>query len=189
MGSLVSLPEGEILSPQATSITGITEDMLRDAPSFLEVAQDFLDFVDQNQDSADDLHIFIAHNMTKFDGPKLRSHFQKNELLIPSNWYFVDSLYYCHSMAPILREKGTVSLQSLVKTFCPLYNFIGHRAEADCNALYEVLINITQNVFGKNVDVNERIANFFLSHINGVHEYETLPNFPHKFETTQDLKL
>eukprot|EP00733_Pompholyxophrys_punicea_P000589 Pompholyxophrys_punicea_v1_NODE_179_length_2990_cov_78.650085.p2 type:complete len:363 gc:universal NODE_179_length_2990_cov_78.650085:1451-363(-) len=181
MGSLVSLPKCETLLPEAVNITGITEDMLKNAPNFCTVAQDLLDFANEIQESMNDIHIFIAHNMTRFDAPKLKSHFHDVQISIPSNWHFVDSIHYCHYMAPVLRNKGTFSLKSLIKTFCPSTEFVGHRAESDCIALYQVLTSITENVYGQSVDVNEKVADFFMGYVTKAIEFTPLPEFPHKF--------
>jgi DNA polymerase-3 subunit epsilon len=68
----------------STDICHITDDMVKDAPPFSEIAKDFLDFC------GDDCFL-IAHNNDNFDKPFLEAEFARNNVTFPELSY-LDSL-------------------------------------------------------------------------------------------------
>lgn len=66
------------------------------------MVEGLLEFVTALESDMSDIteHIFVAHNMTKFDLMKIRELFTRAQIEIPENWVFVDSLLYCKFYAP-----------------------------------------------------------------------------------------
>lgn len=67
---------GISIPPFITRLTGINDDMVVDAPSFEELAEDLYDFLDG--------HIFIAHNVS-FDYGFIKHHFAEADIQYNSN--------------------------------------------------------------------------------------------------------
>lgn len=109
---------------ESTAITGITDEMVKDAPDFATVAQDFLSFCDV------ETPCLIAHNNLSFDRPFLKTQLKKNGLCAPENWLFLDSLYWARHYRPDLPRH---SLQYLRQ----IYGFAENQAH---RALDDVLM-------------------------------------------------
>lgn len=122
------------ISPESTSITGITEKMVEDAPGFAQVARDFASFCDVEG------ACLIAHNNLGFDLPFLRAQFQKFDVLLPSSWCFLDTLYWARHYRPDLPRH---SLQYLRK----IYGFEENQAH---RALDDVIM--LKNIFESMID-------------------------------------
>src|SRR5690554_1687773 len=69
---------------ESTAITGITDDMVKEAPLIKEALSAFLDFCHGEV-------VLIAHNNDAFDKLFLESEFERAGLFIPK-WQFIDSL-------------------------------------------------------------------------------------------------
>jgi len=69
---------------EATAIHSITDEMVKNVPSFEEVAKEFISFCSGET-------VLIAHNNDAFDKPFLEKEFKNTELQIPE-WKFLDSL-------------------------------------------------------------------------------------------------
>lgn len=69
---------------EITSITNITDEMVRNAPSFNEVGKQFTEFCSGDV-------VLIAHNNDAFDKPFLEAEFSRANLPFPE-WKFLDSL-------------------------------------------------------------------------------------------------
>jgi DNA polymerase-3 subunit epsilon len=114
------------ISPESASIHGITNDMVKDAPTFGDVAEDIATFIG-------DAHL-IGYNSNKFDIPVLAEEF----LRVGSNFdvaerKFIDVQNIFHKM-----EQRT--LVAAYKFYCNKDLVDAHNAMADVNATYEVLV-------------------------------------------------
>jgi len=69
---------------EATNIHNITNEMVKDAPTFEKVGQDFIDFCSEGA-------ILVAHNNDSFDRPFLENEMKRSNLEIPA-WDYLDSL-------------------------------------------------------------------------------------------------
>jgi DNA polymerase-3 subunit epsilon len=117
-------PEMEI-SASSTEIHGITNDMVREAPTFRQAANEIRQFID-NADLA-------GYNSNRFDIPMLVEEFLRISLdLDMKNRKLIDVQKIFHSM-----EQRTLSAAYKFYCNCTLEN--AHSAEADAMATWEVL--------------------------------------------------
>jgi len=116
-------PEQKI-PPEATSISNITDEMVKNAPLFKQVAEDFIQFCHGET-------VLIAHNNDSFDKLFLENEFKRAGLKIPE-WCFVDSLKWSRKYRPDLPKH---SLQHLREVYGIPANQ-AHRALDDVKVLY-----------------------------------------------------
>jgi len=127
------------ISPEATAVNGITDDMVEDAPKMKEALTEFIDFI------GDD--ILVGHNIKSFD-----MNFLKIECMlqfdgkVPDNDYIDTVLIARHCMPELAHRNLTV----LAEHF-GLSSEGAHRALADC------LMN--QKVYERLKEETERFEN------------------------------
>jgi DNA polymerase III subunit epsilon len=121
----------KILNPQipipkhSSDIHGITDDKVKDAPTFKQVANELKQFIDD----AD----FSGYNSNRFDIPLLMEEFLRAGLTIDmTNRKMVDVQHIFHMM-----EKRT--LGAAYKFYCEKELMDAHSAEADATATWEIL--------------------------------------------------
>jgi DNA polymerase-3 subunit epsilon len=130
-------PEGtktvkrKLLNPQmpipksSSDIHGITDDIIKDAPTFKQVANELKQFIDD----AD----FSGYNSNRFDIPLLMEEFLRAGITIDmTNRRMVDVQHIFHMM-----EKRT--LGAAYKFYCEKELLDAHSAEADATATWEIL--------------------------------------------------
>jgi DNA polymerase-3 subunit epsilon len=107
-----------------TQLTGISNDMVRDAPKFADIADDFADFIEGA--------IFVAHNAT-FDHGFIASEFRRIE-----RRFRHPKLCTCAAMRKHYPGQASYGLANLCRTFdIELVNH--HRALADARAAAALL--------------------------------------------------
>ncbi len=111
---------------EASAIHGITDEMVKDKPTFKEIALEFIDFCGSDA-------VLIAHNNDAFDIHFLRNSFTLAEMSMP-NWTFIDSLKWARRYRPDLSRH---SLQFLREYFCIPANQ-AHRALDDVVILEKI---------------------------------------------------
>lgn len=111
----------------AIAIHEITDEMVKDAPSFETVAKEFIEFCDGDV-------ALIAHNGDSFDLPFLRKELSRVNLELPPHWIYIDSLKWARKYRKDLPRH---SLQYLRQTFKIKQNK-AHRALNDSMILAEV---------------------------------------------------
>lgn len=114
------------IPPEATAIHNITDEMVREAPTFKEVGLFFRDFC------AGEV-VLIAHNNDAFDKLFLEQEYKRAELEMPK-WLFADSLKWARKYRTDLPRH---TLQHLRETFGIPANQ-AHRALDDVIVLHEV---------------------------------------------------
>jgi len=114
------------IPPEASAIHNISDEMVKDAPSFAEVAKDFAQFC--NGDC-----VLIAHNNDAFDKPFIQSEFERNSIPFPE-WPFIDSLKFSRKYRPDLPRH---SLQHL-REYHGIEANNAHRALDDVIILHQV---------------------------------------------------
>lgn len=117
---------GMPIPPESTAISNITDDMVKNAPSFKEVAPSFVEFC------AGDT-ILIAHNNDAFDQLFLSAEFTRASLPFPS-WKFLDSLKWSRKYRNDLPKH---SLQFLREAY-GIQSNQAHRALDDVIVLHQV---------------------------------------------------
>lgn len=111
---------------EATQIHRISDDMVKDAPSFKEAGQAFIDFCGTDV-------VLIAHNNDSFDVLFLRNEAQRHALILP-NWHFLDSLKWSRKYRSDLPRH---TLQHLREEYGILPNQ-AHRALDDVIVLHRI---------------------------------------------------
>jgi DNA polymerase III epsilon subunit-like protein len=89
------------------------------------------------------LPVFISHNTFRADKPILELECRRFGKLMPSHWYFFDSLHY--SRRVVKNTSGNYSLSGLHQQLfnAPIEN--AHRAKADVVACIKIMSNITKS--------------------------------------------
>lgn len=118
---------GISIPSEASSVHGITDDMVKDSPSFAEVAHAFISFCEGDV-------VLIAHNNDNFDMPLLRHEFNRHAVAMPSTWIFMDSLKWSRRYRSDLPRH---TLQFLRETYGIAANN-AHRALDDVLVLFEL---------------------------------------------------
>lgn len=111
----------------ASQIHGISDEMVKDSPSFGIVARQFVEFCSGDV-------MLVAHNGSLFDLPFLRSEFRRHKVGFPEGWIFVDSLQWARKYRPDLPRHA---LQYLRQLFGIPENK-AHRALDDAKTLHGV---------------------------------------------------
>ena len=111
---------------EATSIHNITDEMVANAPSFYDVARDFVAFCGEGA-------VLIAHNNDAFDKPFLENEFKRADAQMPV-WPFIDTLKWARKYRPDLPRH---SLQSLREVYGIAPNQ-AHRALDDVQVLHQI---------------------------------------------------
>ncbi|MFZ0564689.1 MAG: DUF3820 family protein [Chlamydiales bacterium] len=123
----VSYVNPQIPIPQeATSIHGITDEQVAEAPTFAEAGKAFIEFCEEEA-------VLIAHNNDNFDKLFLEQEGERHQLNIP-DWTMLDSLKWARKYRPDLPRH---SLQFLRQIYGIAENK-AHRALDDVMVLYQV---------------------------------------------------
>ena len=117
---------GMPIPKEATLINNITDEMVKDAPSFAIIGQEFIDFCGGDA-------ILIAHNNDNFDKPMLEAEYGKINVSMPA-WQYIDSLKWARKYRKDLPKH---SLQYLREVYGVEANQ-AHRALDDVMVLYKV---------------------------------------------------
>lgn len=119
------------ISDEITKLTGIDDDMVRDAPKEKECYENFIKFCGNAP--------IIAHN-AKFDTGFLRSGFSRCELKY--NFISIDTLALCRAAVP---NNKSHSLDAMVKYY-GLGSFNHHRATDDAKILAQIFIKLINDI-------------------------------------------
>lgn len=122
------------IPPDASAIHHITDDMVKDAPTFKEVGAEFATFC---QDEV----VLIAHNNDAFDLPFIQAEFTRSELTLP-NWPYIDSLKFSRKYRPDLPRH---SLQHL-REYHGIPANQAHRALDDVIILHRVFMEMVDDL-------------------------------------------
>lgn len=119
---------------EATQIHKITDDMVKDAPSFKEVGEAFSEFCGIDA-------VLVAHNNDQFDKLFLECEYKRASISLPQ-WHYVDSLKWARKYRSDLPRH---SLQHLREVYGIAANQ-AHRALDDVMVLYQVFIAMTDDL-------------------------------------------
>lgn len=115
-----------LIPPEASAISHITDEMVKDAPKIGEVLSSFSLFCEGDI-------VLVAHNNDAFDKPFLEAEFLRGGISMPS-WIFVDSLKWARKYRTDLPRH---SLQSLREVYGIASNQ-AHRALDDVYVLEQI---------------------------------------------------
>jgi DNA polymerase-3 subunit epsilon len=119
---------------EASAIHHITDEMVSKAPSFKEVAFDFIDFCHGDV-------VLIAHNNDNFDQLFLQAEFESAGIPMPS-WRYIDTLKWSRKYRPDLPRHSLQSLRELHQI--PANN--AHRALDDVIILHQVFTQMIDDL-------------------------------------------
>lgn len=128
------LHPGFPIPADVTAIHGITDEMVKDAPSFSDIALDFVKFCEGEA-------VLIAHNNDTFDVHFLKAEYEKAGFQMPE-WKFLDSLKWARRYRPDLPKH---TLQSLRELFGIPENR-AHRALDDVKVLHQVFSHLIDDL-------------------------------------------
>ena len=119
---------------EASAISHITDDMVKDAPPFATVAQDFLAFCEGDV-------VLLAHNNDSFDKLFMEDEFQRAGIAMPP-WPFIDTLKWARKYRNDLPRHG---LQFLREAYQIEAN-TAHRALDDVMVMYKIFTKMTDDL-------------------------------------------
>jgi DNA polymerase III subunit alpha, Gram-positive type len=123
-------------------ITGITDDMVKDKPTFENISEQLVYFINNNLKENEKVH-FIAHNNIGFDKLVLSAHFKRIGIDIKQfNWVFLDTLLIAKKVYPHFKK---YNLKSLCQEL-GVQTLGAHRAEADTTMLKNLFYRIMQDM-------------------------------------------
>lgn len=123
-----------LIPPEASAIHSITDDMVKDAPTFGEVGKLFIDFCKGDT-------VLIAHNNDAFDQRFIEAEFTRAKVSIPT-WAFLDSLKFARKYRPDLPR---YSLQHL-REYHGIESNQAHRALDDVIILHKVFCELIDDL-------------------------------------------
>jgi DNA polymerase-3 subunit epsilon len=123
------------IPPEATEIHKISDAMVSDAPSFAQVAEQFVSFCSGDV-------VLIAHNNDAFDIHFLRAEFTQCNMALPGEWKFLDSLKWARRYRKDLPRH---TLQFLREIYGIASNN-AHRALDDVIILHQVFSHLTDDL-------------------------------------------
>jgi DNA polymerase-3 subunit epsilon len=115
------------VSAEAFAVHHISNDFLKDKPSFIDVADSISDFMSGCH--------FAGYNLTNFDLPILEYEFNRCNMTMPPYLEIIDLLKLVYKFNPR-------TLSAALSRYCPDYKLIAHNAYADARACYELLTNM-----------------------------------------------
>ncbi len=125
---------GRPIPPDASAIHHITDEMVKEAPPFSEVAKEFVEFCEGDV-------VLIAHNNDAFDVHFLRHEFRRNNLEMPQ-WKFFDTLKWARRYRPDLPRHTLQYLREI-------YNIASnqaHRALDDVKVMAEIFFAMVDDL-------------------------------------------
>ena len=122
------------IPPESTQISGITDEMVANAPPIREALSSFLEFCSGDV-------VLVAHNNDAFDKLFLEAEFQRANLKMPQ-WTFLDSLKWSRKYRSDLPRH---SLQFLREAYGIQANQ-AHRALDDCIVLQQVFSRMVDDL-------------------------------------------
>jgi DNA polymerase III subunit epsilon len=143
---------GMPIPPEVTAIHGITDEDIKDAPKFAEVARELLQFL-ENCDLA-------GFNSNHFDIPLLAEEFYRAGIDFDlKGRRFIDIQNIFHKMEPR-------NLKAAYKFYCGKELINAHSAEADTMATYEILLCQLDRY--QDVNIQDRKGNIVTPVVNDV---------------------
>ena len=137
-------PSGKKISKKIAELTGITNDMVKDAPEIESVLIDFLEFVGDN--------IIIAHNAT-FDINFIHASCIDN-LNRPFTNHYICTMRLARNLTEGLQNH---KLEALVKEF-ELGDKVEHRALADCKHVVNLYDHLCKHALSNNINLKKILA-------------------------------
>lgn len=126
---------GIVIPDDVIRIHGITNEMVREAPSFAVIGKEFIEFCSGEI-------MLVAHNGEQFDVRFLAAEFKRHKLSFPRGWSLVDSLKWARKYRKDLPKH---TLQYLREVFGIEKNN-AHRALDDSMTLHRIFSLMTDDL-------------------------------------------
>ncbi len=126
---------GIVIPEEMTAIHGISNEMVREAPSFARAGAEFIKFCSGKV-------LLVAHNGEMFDIPFIRAEAKRHKLQLPLGWGLIDSLKWARKYRKDLPRHA---LQYLREMFGVPQNQ-SHRALDDVMTLYRIFSLLTDDL-------------------------------------------
>ena len=97
----------KLISSAAYNVHHISNEMVKDQPTFSEVIQKMCQFISKPA-------LLVAHNNDGFDIHFMREEFKRCNQVLPTHWIFIDSLKWARKYR---KDLPSYSLQNLRKLF------------------------------------------------------------------------
>lgn len=130
---------GHLISDFITDFTGITNEMLQNAPRMMEIEQNVLQFIDNS--------MIVGHN-TYFD-----MNFLANNLSSDLMNDYIDTMQFCRKLYPELKHHRLVDMVEYLHLSCNT-----HRALDDCVSTFELYEKIKEKMNFENIGINDIFA-------------------------------
>ena len=154
------LNPGMPIPPQSTEIHGITDEMVRDKPTFKELSAEIANFIGDSD--------LAGYNSNKFDIPLLVEEFLRVGINFDiSNRKTIDVQNIFHKMEPR-------TLKAAYKFYCGKNLDNAHSAEADTMATYEILMAQIERYNG--VEYEDRDGNISYPIVNDMRKLQEFTN-------------
>lgn len=162
------------ISKEAIEITGITDEMVKDQPTFLKLSKGLLELIGDSD--------FCGFNSNRFDIPMLMEEFERCGIQLDmSNRRCVDSLRIFHQM-----EQR--NLKSAYKFYCSKELVGAHDALNDVMATFEVLESQLEKY--KDVDFEEKDGTILKAPVkNDVQALHDFTNDPNELDFQGKVRL
>ena len=148
------------IPPQSTEIHGITDEMVRDKPTFKELSAEIANFIGDSD--------LAGYNSNKFDIPLLVEEFLRVGINFDiSNRKTIDVQNIFHKMEPR-------TLKAAYKFYCGKNLDNAHSAEADTMATYEILMAQIERYNG--VEYEDRDGNISYPIVNDMRKLQEFTN-------------
>lgn len=149
------------LTDTIVRITNITDEMLRDKPTFTEVGETLFNFI---LDGEDTIKYFVAHNGDVFDRIFLKEHFNMlNIKLQDYGFMHIDTLLFAKKMYPELRKFNLGYLCEKLG----IEKRPGHRAENDTLMLAGLYKKMCNDLALR----NNLESNYYINNTNEVYNF------------------
>lgn len=125
-----------------TNLTGITNDMLANAPAFTEISEDFITFVGNDA--------IVGQNISSFDLPKLRAY---------GIDFSTNKIYDTRNMAKAFNLGTEDNKLETLKEFYGIDN-VSHNALADCDTTGQIYIKFLNKDFVPVQSTTKKISLF-----------------------------
>lgn len=152
---------GRPIPENISELTGITEEMVADAPGEVEAVKKFFEFCGENP-------VMVAHN-AKFDNSMIDAVCKRHN--IPHDYVSIDTLVMCRAMLPFL---GKHTLDYVAKHL-KLGKFDHHRACDDAMMLAKIFITLTERLISEKdvkvlADLNTKVEKIDVKKLKYFHQ-------------------
>jgi DNA polymerase-3 subunit epsilon len=158
---------------EVTNLTGITDEMVKDAPTFKQIHKNLIDFIGDSD--------FLTFNGNRFDIPLLLEEFERCGVQLDmSDRKYVDGLRIFHLMEPR-------TLKAAMKFYCNEELIKAHDAMADTRATMRVFEAQVERYEGQTIE--DKDGNKITPIVNNINILHNFVNDPSELDFQGKIKL